>query len=96
MILAFITSGGALRNRVESQKCTQGGTHDRNRGFTIRAVRYGEGEAAEQIREARRLRIERWRVVYLVSDAEKSIDVLTVQKRPPYDYGDLSELIGEA
>ncbi|WP_129630795.1 type II toxin-antitoxin system RelE family toxin [Candidatus Oscillochloris fontis] len=41
----------------------------------------------------RRLRIDRWRVVYGVSKTEQIIDVLTIQKRPPYDYGDLSELV---
>jgi len=43
--------------------------------------------------ELRRLRIDRWRVVYAISEAEQIIDVLTIQKRPPYDYGDLSELV---
>jgi mRNA interferase RelE/StbE len=46
--------------------------------------------------ELRRLRIDRWRVVYAVTEEEKIIDVLTVQKRPPYDYGDLSELMKDA
>ena len=40
-----------------------------------------------------RLRIERWRLVYMVSESEKTIDVLAVRKRPPYDYQDLEELI---
>lgn len=45
--------------------------------------------------ELRRLRIDRWRVVYAVTEAEHIIDILTVQKRPPYDYGDLGELMQE-
>lgn len=43
--------------------------------------------------ELRRLRIERWRVVYAVTEETRLIDVLTVQKRPPYDYGNLSDLL---
>jgi mRNA interferase RelE/StbE len=44
--------------------------------------------------EVRRLRIDNWRVVYLVSDDEKTVDVVAVRKRPPYDYGDLAQLLG--
>lgn len=36
---------------------------------------------------------DRWRIVYAVSEAEKAVDVLAVRKRPPYDYGDLEELL---
>jgi mRNA interferase RelE/StbE len=43
--------------------------------------------------EVRRLRLDRWRVVYAVADAEKVVDVLAVRKRPPYDYGDLESLL---
>lgn len=45
--------------------------------------------------ELRRLRIDRWRVVYAVTDEDSVVDILTVQKRPPYDYGDLSGLMEE-
>ena len=44
--------------------------------------------------EVRRLRIDNWRVVYLVSDDEKTVDVVAVRKRPPFDYGDLGQLLG--
>jgi mRNA interferase RelE/StbE len=43
--------------------------------------------------EVRRLRLERWRIVYAVSETAKAIDVLAVRKRPPYDYGDLESLL---
>lgn len=46
-------------------------------------------------REARRLRLDKWRIVYTVSDADNLVDVLTVRQRPPYDYGDLAELLGQ-
>jgi ParE toxin of type II toxin-antitoxin system, parDE len=53
-------------------------------------------EEEPQPYELRRLRIERWRIVYAVTEETKTIDILTVQKRPPYDYGDLKELLEEA
>ena len=45
--------------------------------------------------ELRRLRIERWRIVYAITEAEMFVDVLAVRKRPPYDYGDLEQLLEE-
>ncbi len=46
--------------------------------------------------EIRRLRLDHWRVVYAVTEANHTVDVLAVRKRPPYDYGDLQVLIAEA
>jgi mRNA interferase RelE/StbE len=46
--------------------------------------------------ELYRLRLDRWRVVYAVTEADKAVDVLAVRKRPPYDYGDLAHLLEEA
>ena len=46
-------------------------------------------------REVRRVRLNNWRIVYVVSDGEAMVDVIAVRKRPPYDYGDLAELLGE-
>jgi mRNA interferase RelE/StbE len=45
-------------------------------------------------REVRRVRLDNWRIVYVVSDDEMVVDVVAVRKRPPYDYGDLRELLG--
>lgn len=45
--------------------------------------------------EVRRLRLERWRVVYIVDEEWSEIGVLAVRKRPPYDYKDLPELLAE-
>jgi mRNA interferase RelE/StbE len=45
--------------------------------------------------ELRRLRLDRWRIVYAVTDTDKAVDVLAVRKRPPYDYGDLGQLLAE-
>jgi mRNA interferase RelE/StbE len=43
-----------------------------------------------------RLRLDKWRIVYLVSDTGNTVDVLAVRKRPPYDYGDLEQLLGDS
>jgi mRNA interferase RelE/StbE len=43
--------------------------------------------------EIRRLRLDRWRILYAITEKEKIIDVLAVRKRPPYDYGDLETLL---
>ena len=43
--------------------------------------------------DLRRLRIENWRIIYAVSDAGGTVDVLGVRKRPPYQYEDLKDLI---
>ena len=43
-----------------------------------------------------RLRLDKWRIVYIVSDADRIVDVLAVRKRPPYDYGDLGRLLRDA
>jgi len=42
-----------------------------------------------------RLRLDKWRIVYAVTESQKIIDVLAVRKRPPYDYGDLQALLSE-
>jgi mRNA interferase RelE/StbE len=45
--------------------------------------------------EVWRLRLDKWRVLYAITEADKTIDVLAVRKRPPYDYGDLDRLLGQ-
>jgi len=46
-------------------------------------------------KKLRRIRLDRWRIVYSISKSEKIIDVLAIRKRPPYDYGDLGKLLEE-
>jgi mRNA-degrading endonuclease RelE of RelBE toxin-antitoxin system len=41
-----------------------------------------------------RLRLDGY-VVHGISEGERTVDVLAVRKRPPYDYGDLAELAAE-
>jgi mRNA interferase RelE/StbE len=42
--------------------------------------------------EFRRLRLDRWRLVYAVHDEEGWVWVMGLYRRPPYDYDDLREL----
>jgi mRNA-degrading endonuclease RelE of RelBE toxin-antitoxin system len=44
--------------------------------------------------EAHRLRIDSWRVLYVIDQEWEIITVLAVRKRPPYNYDDLRELLG--
>ncbi len=43
--------------------------------------------------EPRRLRLGHWRIVYAVDDTQQWVWILAVRKRPPYDYGDLNQLL---
>ncbi len=43
--------------------------------------------------EVRRLRVDKWRIVYAVTERDMTVDVLAIRKRPPYDYGDLGDLL---
>ena len=46
-----------------------------------------EGES----REIRRLRLDKWRIIYLVLEEQPII--LAIRKRPPYNYEDLRNLL---
>ena len=50
-------------------------------------------DVPEISQELRRLRLDRWRIVYAITEEDNVIDVLAIRKRPPYDYGDLVTLI---
>ena len=79
----------ALPGHIRSQvRRSVSALADMPRPATSKALTYLETQ-----RELRRIRIDRWRVVYAVSEEEAAIDVIAVRKRPPYDYGDLAELL---
>ena len=40
-----------------------------------------------------RIKIEAWRIIYVIEEEWRVIIVLAVRKRPPYQYSDLSELL---
>ena len=46
------------------------------------------------VAEPRRLRIDRWRVVYAVIETEyiHLVAIVAVRRRPPYDYRDLTNI----
>jgi mRNA interferase RelE/StbE len=50
-------------------------------------------EVADFEEELWRLRLDNWRIVYGITEADKLVDVIMVRKRPPYDYGDLVILL---
>ena len=43
----------------------------------------------------RRIRMDRWQVVYVIEQDLLLVTVLAVRKRPPYQYEDLEELLKE-
>jgi mRNA interferase RelE/StbE len=46
--------------------------------------------------EPRRLRLERWRIIYAVIETDVDlVAVVAVRERPPYDYADLSDLFAD-
>ena len=50
-------------------------------------------QIADSVLELWRLRLDDWRVVYAIAEELQQIQVLTIRQRPPYDYGDLDELL---
>ncbi|NNJ09899.1 type II toxin-antitoxin system RelE/ParE family toxin [Chloroflexales bacterium ZM16-3] len=45
--------------------------------------------------DARRIRVEGWRIIYAISDEDERITVLAIRRRPPYQYEDLQQLLEE-
>lgn len=41
--------------------------------------------------ELLRIRIDKWRLIYAINDADKWVWIWGVRKRPPYNYEDLAE-----
>lgn len=45
--------------------------------------------------EVRRIRLDAWRIIYIVDEELAEIGILAVRKRPPYDYADLDKLLAQ-
>lgn len=45
--------------------------------------------------EARRIKIDNWRIIYAINETWHEVAILSVQQRPPYDYEDLELLLSE-
>lgn len=80
---------GHLRQRVRR---AVGELGERPRPPQSRALDVPEDLQSEGV-EARRLRIDHWRVIYVVDEPWEIVTVLAVRKRPPYNYDDLRELL---
>jgi mRNA-degrading endonuclease RelE of RelBE toxin-antitoxin system len=67
---------------------------ERPRPETSQALDLSKGaiEVATGI-ELRRIRLDSWRVVYVVAVEDRLVTVLAVRRRPPYHYEDLKELL---
>jgi mRNA-degrading endonuclease RelE of RelBE toxin-antitoxin system len=52
-----------------------------------------EGLAIPAGIEVRRIRMEGWRIIYAIHEADKWVWVLAIHRRPPYNYEDLPVLI---
>ncbi len=42
--------------------------------------------------EVRRIRLQTWRIIYAIHDAENWVWVLAIRQRPPYNYEDLEKV----
>jgi len=42
-----------------------------------------------------RIQLDKWRIVYALTETDNAVDVLAVRRRPPYDYGDLEALLAK-
>ena len=45
--------------------------------------------------EVWRLRLEKWRVIYVVDEEWSEIGILAIRKRPPYNYQDLQQMLAD-
>lgn len=49
--------------------------------------------SAHTVLEVPRVRLDVWRIIYVIDEKWSEVGVLAVRKRPPYDYSDLSALL---
>ncbi len=85
---------GQIRQRVKQTLSDLG---RESRPSQSRALRLPEtGEPFKEAGwELRRIRLEDWRIVYAVNESWREVAILTIQRRPPYDYDDLEALLSE-
>jgi mRNA interferase RelE/StbE len=86
------TLPGHVRQRVKSLIDDLGDEPRPTKSKTLRLPETVEGPFIEEW-EVRRVRLENWRIVYAINETWKEIGILTIQKRPPYDYEDLESLL---
>jgi len=76
---------GAMRQRIKREVDELGSTPYPSQSKRLRLTASGVA--------LYRVRLDRWRLVYAVHETEEQIQVLTVRKRPPYNYDDLDQLL---
>ncbi|GAB4174679.1 MAG: hypothetical protein Fur006_04640 [Coleofasciculaceae cyanobacterium] len=76
---------GNIRQRIRREIQ---GLSDNPRPFQSKRLDLPDVEA-----EVWRLRLDNRRILYAIDEFQGIVDVLAVRKRPPYDYGDLEELL---
>jgi mRNA interferase RelE/StbE len=81
---------GNFRNRVK--RAIDGLASDPRPSESAKLRLTSAGGGTEAPEEAHRLRLDNWRIIYLVNDAESWVVVVAVRRRPPYDYQDLALL----
>jgi len=67
------------------------GLRSEPRPASSEALDVGELELPPGI-EPRRIRMESWRIVYVIEAEEHRVSVLAIRQRPPYQYDDLADL----
>lgn len=45
--------------------------------------------------EIRRIRLERWRIIYAINEVDRWVWVIAIHQRPPYEYGDLPGIVSK-
>jgi len=63
------------------------------RPYSSKEMKSGKNFKIPAYIELRRIRIDRWRIVYALETEYSLATVLAVRKRPPYQYDDLEELL---
>ncbi len=86
------TLPGHVRQRIKSLIDGVGHESRPAKSKILRLPETIEGFSSETW-EVRRVRLENWRIVYAINEEWKEVAILTIQKRPPYDYDDLESLL---
>jgi mRNA interferase RelE/StbE len=82
---------GNIRQRV---KRIIGNLSNEPRPAHSRALDVDELQVPAHV-EIRRLRLDKWRILYAVNEAEGWVWVLQIHKRPPYQYEDLPDIVAK-
>jgi mRNA interferase RelE/StbE len=82
---------GNIRQRM---KRIINGLADNPRPANSRLLDVEELEISAHI-EIRRVRLDKWRILYAVNEIEGWVWILQIHKRPPYQYEDLPKIVAK-